>query len=499
MVIIQLILISLLYLLYRLFNRWIYSYWERHEIPSVRPTFPFGNLASFHSKEHLAERLAVFYSQYKKEGPIIGLYFMFEPAILVTDLDLVQKILIKDFQHFQRRTNIFHKPSDPLAANMFTVDYETWKPLRSKISSAFSIKRLRLMLPIMSHVADELVMEMTKFIQFNSETEVDISDWMTKYTMDVVDTCILGFNRRTLFNPNEKLLTIGKRVFDRPKMTPHRNALLKQFERVIKVFGFRSHYKDVTDYFIQVVKDTVSDRENNNTHRNDIMNILIGLTNSRSNIPSLTMEEVAAHAYNFFLAGFHSTSATLMYCLHELSMKNRKHIQDNARLEIRKVLEAHDGLLTEESLNQMAYIQQIILETMRIHPGDPEVTRTTTQAYEVPDTKFTIPVGMKVKIPVFAIHHDPEIYENPEEFIPERFSSENVAKRHACSFLAFGNGPRNCIAYQHAKHQVQIGLVKLLSNFEFSLCSRSEIPLKYDGRKNVLRPNQVWLSVKPIQ
>lgn len=106
---------------------------------------------------------------------------------------------------------------------------------------------------------------------------------------------------------------------------------------------------------------------------------------------------------------------------------------------------------------------------------------------------------MRVRIPVYAIHHDPEIYENPDQFIPERFSIEELRSRHTCSFLAFSNGPRNCIGFKHALLQMRVGLVKLLSNFEFSTCNRTEVPLKYDENKNVLRPNQVWLNVKIIK
>lgn len=116
----------------------------------------------------------------------------------------------------------------------------------------------------------------------------------------------------------------------------------------------------------------------------------------------------------------------------------------------------------------------------------------------MPNTGYTIPVGMKVRIPALAIQNDPDIYANPERFIPERFSKDEVRKRHACSYLTFGDGPRNCIAQLFAQFEMKIALVKLLLNFEFSMCNRSEVPLKYDVQKITLRPNQVWLNVKKL-
>lgn len=65
-------------------------------------------------------------------------------------------------------------------------------------------------------------------------------------------------------------------------------------------------------------------------------------------------------------------------------------------------------------------------------------TRVCNKPYQVPGTDFTIPEGMRVYIPIYAIHHDDRFYPNPEEFNPERFSEENG--NNARKFLAFGDG-----------------------------------------------------------
>lgn len=79
-------------------------------------------------------------------------------------------------------------------------------------------------------------------------------------------------------------------------------------------------------------------------------------------------------------------------------------------------------------------------ESLRKHPPAANLIRVATKPYDVPNMKFTIPKGMLVLIPVFAIHHDPLYYKQPEEFIPERFSPDEVKTRPSCSFLPFGEG-----------------------------------------------------------
>lgn len=110
-----------------------------------------------------------------------------------------------------------------------------------------------------------------------------------------------------------------------------------------------------------------------------------------------------------------------------------------------------------------------------------------------------VPAGMTVIVPIYAIHHDPEIYENPDEFDPNRFGPEQVKLRPSCSFLPFGDGPRNCIGLRFGILQAKIGLVKLLQSFEFSTCARTVIPLKYNPKKLILSPdNGVWLKLSNV-
>lgn len=98
------------------------------------------------------------------------------------------------------------------------------------------------------------------------------------------------------------------------------------------------------------------------------------------------------------------------------------------------------------------------------------------------------------------MHHDPEYYENPEEFNPERFTSENVAKRHPYTFLPFGDGPRNCIGMRFGMMQTRMGLIALLRNFKFSTSSKTQIPIVFKAGVPTVTPNSgVWLKVEKIK
>lgn len=101
-------------------------------------------------------------------------------------------------------------------------------------------------------------------------------------------------------------------------------------------------------------------REKNNFTRNDFMDLLIQLKNEKNDEKSgnLTLNEIAAQASIFFLAGFETSSTTLTFCLYELAIN--PDIQSKTRQEIQRVLRQHDGKLTYEAIMNMRYVEQVL-------------------------------------------------------------------------------------------------------------------------------------------
>ncbi|XP_031624600.1 probable cytochrome P450 6a20 [Contarinia nasturtii] len=475
-----------------------YSYWQRHKIGFIEPKFPFGNLRVIRRTEHLSQRLARFYIERKHDAPMLGIYFMLSPILLITDLELIRHIFIKDFQYFRNRGIFYNEKHDPLSAHLFNVDYEKWRPLRSKLTPTFTSGKMKFMFGTIVAVADEFVACLNRSIQIDSEMEVN--EWLGRFTTDVIGTCAFGIECNSLKDPQAKFREMGRKVFDQPKLNTFERMLIMSCKSLAKLLRICTHHKDVTDFFLNIVNETIEYRENNNVQRNDFMSLLIELKNAKNDTDRLTINEIAAQAFVFFLAGFETTSTTLTYCLYELALDKHKHIQDKARQEIVTVLDKHNGNLTYEAINEMTYIDQIINETLRKHPPASNLARMATSNYKLPNSNYTVPEGMMVIIPVYGIHHDPEIYENPEKFDPNRFTPEQIQQRPSCTFLPFGEGPRNCIGLRFGMLQARIGLVKLLQNFEFSTCTRTQIPIKYSPKKLVLSPeNGVWLKITGVK
>lgn len=134
-----------------------------------------------------------------------------------------------------------------------------------------------------------------------------------------------------------------------------------------------------------------------------------------------------------------------------------------------------------------------------MYPTFPTIGRIVTKDYQIPNTNLTLPKGTSVFIPILSFHYDPEIYSNPNDFDPKRFSAEQMKDRDSISFLAFGDGPRNCIGLRFAMMQIRVGLISVLSKYKFSVSKKSVIPIELRQESFVLDSKHgVWMNVEKI-
>lgn len=123
----------------------------------------------------------------------------------------------------------------------------------------------------------------------------------------------------------------------------------------------------------------------------------------------------------------------------------------------------------------------------------PQLIRKTKNDYQVPNSTHIIEQGTTIVIPVDAIHHDPEYYDEPNVFKPERFVQSECDKRHPCAYLPFGEGPRHCIGLRFGKTQTKVGLISLLRQYRFECCPQTKLLI---DNKNFLLTSRDGITLK---
>jgi cytochrome P450 family 3 subfamily A len=121
----------------------------------------------------------------------------------------------------------------------------------------------------------------------------------------------------------------------------------------------------------------------------------------------------------------------------------------------------------------------VIDETLRMFPAALRLDRVAGEDFEYEGIK--IEKGQVVAVPLWALHHDPEIYPDPDRFDPERFNEENKKKRDNNAYLPFGNGPRNCLGMRFAILEMKLTLANILSKFRFEKCDKTPEKIEIDS------------------
>ncbi|KAH8309490.1 hypothetical protein KR059_010788 [Drosophila kikkawai] len=467
------------------------TYFKRRGIPHDPPHVLKGNIKGYNSNRTANDIVLDYYNKYRDtKAPFVGFYFFQKPIAFIMDLDLVKHIMIKDFSNFSDKGLYHNEKDDPLSAHLFNLDGSQWRLLRSKLSSAFAFGKMKLMYPTVVSVAEELLAVMHEKVERNSV--LDIRDVMARFTVDVIGTCAFGIKCNSLRDENSEFLHFGKRSLTDKRHGPLLHGFMHSYPGLARRLGFVRTAQHIQNFYQRIVYETVALREKENIRRNDFMDLLIDMKNKKEMtldngevVKGLTMDEVLAQAFVFFIAGFETSSSTMGYALYELA-KN-PHIQDKVRAEVEEVLEKHGQELSFESIKELKYLSMVIDETSRLYSIASHLIRKAHRRYVVPGhPNFVIEAGQLVFIPATGIHHDPSIYPSPNEFQPERFSPEEVASRPSVAWLPFGDGPRNCLGMRFGQMQMRIALALLIKNFRFSMCSETSDPLVFDPKSLVL-------------
>ena len=138
---------------------------------------------------------------------------------------------------------------------------------------------------------------------------VEVKDLAARFTTDVIGSVAFGLDCSSLEDPKSLFRSKTKIIFEDPKHSSAFIQLALMFKSIARQLHVTMFQKDSTDFFFNIVKDTIDYRDKNNVHRNDFLHLLIQMLKNEKlddemlKVEKLTIEEIAAQAFIFFLAG----------------------------------------------------------------------------------------------------------------------------------------------------------------------------------------------------
>ncbi|XP_026425433.1 cytochrome P450 71B35-like [Papaver somniferum] len=237
-------------------------------------------------------------------------------------------------------------------------------------------------------------------------------------------------------------------------------------DRITGIHGKTEKCFHDVDNFLQQIIEEHENPERVKLEHEDIIDVLLKVKNAQTSTIRLTNDHVKAIVANLYFAGVDSPAVTLNWAMIKL-VKNPKAMK-KVQEEIRSYV-GSKGKVKESDLDNFQYLKQIVKETLRLHPITSFLLRETMKHSKIDG--YDIYPKTWVLINTWAMGRNPEHWQSPEEFLPERFkdSSMNFCGDQTFEYMPFGGGRRVCPAINMSIALLEFVLANVLYTFDWEL------------------------------
>ncbi|XP_026729912.1 cytochrome P450 6B5-like [Trichoplusia ni] len=485
-----------------------HDYWRKRNIKHEKPIPIFGT--SFINKigrKSFSEITTELYKKYSDE-PVVGLFDGTTPELIIQDLDIVRRIINVDFAYFYLRGLGRNPKIEPEFYNLFHIEGDGWKLIRQRLNPAFTPAKLKNMFPLVVKCGEKLQIVGEEVV--NRGGECDVRNLMARFTMEFIGACGFGIEMDTINNEHSSFIELGNKWF-RPNFRKSLlTALYDLFPDTRTIVQKLLKDSQIIVSLTELLKNIRAERNFKPIGRNDFIDLLLELEgkgkmtgesiekrNQDGKPEQVEMEMdltcMAAQVLLFFTAGFETSSSTTSFTLHQLAYHPEE--QQKIQKEIDMVLNKYNNKLCYDSISEMKALSNGFKEAMRLFPSLGTLHRVCARKYTIPGLNVTLDPGVKIIVPLQAIQTDDKYFDNPSQFMPDRFNDPNV-ERHKYAYMPFGEGPKACIGARLGNMQSLAGLAAVLHKFSVEPAPNTQRYPELDHGSNVVQSIKGGLPLK---
>lgn len=396
--------------------------------------------------------LSILLPLYHEHGPIFSMRIFHGRVVMMLGPEANHYMTVSHASNFNWRQGSMGDLIPLLGDGLLTIDGDYHRRARRIMLPAFHRERIAA-----SH--DTMVEETQKALDgWRDDSILDVYHWARRLTLRVAMRALFGLD------PDEK----GRGA----------QAAI-DFERALSFYG--------TDFAVRVMRgprtpwnrmqaarkalDNViyaeieRRRKQPDPERTDVLSMLLEATDAEDG-SQLRNREVRDQVMTLLFAGHDTSTSTISFMLYELARHPAA---------LAKVLEEQDRVLggrmptTAELMSGelLPELEMVLDETLRLYPAAWVGPRKSVESFEFGGHE--VPGGAYVNYSSWASHRLPDVWPEPEAFVPERFAPEAKAKLPKGAYIPFGGGSRTCIGMRFGQLEIKTIVTLLLQRHRLEL------------------------------
>nr|XP_034826947.1 cytochrome P450 6B2-like [Maniola hyperantus] len=245
-----------------------HDYWEKRNVPYLKPTLLFGNYKdAILLKSHQTMVARDICKQFPNE-PYIGTFYGTAPALILLDPNLIKLVLVTDFYFFSGREVNDYSHKETITKNVFFTGGDAWKIQRQNLTPLYSSSKIKGMFHLIQSCAtqlEKLIDEETKYSPY-----IDAKTLLRKFTIDTITSCTFGINANTLkkkVSSTNPFVMLQAMIFDSSKFSV--------WPALFYGLGFKIFDEAIHNFFRKILREVFESRANMKSSRNDFVDQIL--------------------------------------------------------------------------------------------------------------------------------------------------------------------------------------------------------------------------------
>ena len=403
----------------------------------------------------LKNPLPFHHGNFEQKGDTFRLNIGLNKSVIFSrDAGLLEYVLQKNQKNFIKSEIQTKDLAKYVGQGLLTSDGEHWKKQRKLIQPAFHKKQLS---NLLNSIRQAILEEYKKIVPGK---EIDIFPIFNDLAFQtVVKSLFSSAANQEEINRLQYITESAQKMLVRELRQPYLGWWFKASGKI-------DSYLKLTQEAREILKRIVKERRESGKRYDDLLDMLLDARYEDGN--SMDEEQLIDEILILFTAGHETTSNALTFTC-ELLARNPEW-QEKIYQEI-QVSERGADLMTR--ITKLKIAQQVIEESMRLYPPAYFIDRVNVESDNFEGKHFE--PGSNLLFSVYEIHRHPDLWEKPDDFIPQRFEAN--PKQYSSQYFPFGAGPRKCIGNNFAMFEMIIAISELMDKYKISPLS-SEIDIK---------------------